>query len=119
MNEDEAHVEQEGSAPFARAYDYFKHLTGIALISVGGVFAFLNGGAITLDSRRAVIVLACLGLSGATSLLMAGSLAALEVKPVAPAQKAKQVRYGLIASTFFLAVGLGAFIQTFTSAMFK
>ncbi|PKP89153.1 MAG: hypothetical protein CVT77_18575 [Alphaproteobacteria bacterium HGW-Alphaproteobacteria-16] len=119
MSENETGEERGSEMPFARAYDYFKHLTGISLLSVGGVFAFLDGGEITLDPRRAAIVLACLGLAGATSLLMAGNLAALEVKPAEPAKKAKQVRYSLVASTFFLASGLGAFIQTFTSAMFK
>lgn len=105
--------------PFARAYDYFKHLTAISLISIGGVFALLDGAGAKLDLRRTFIVLVALGLAGVISLLMAGALASIEVKPVAHDKTARQVRYGMIAATFFLAVGLGSFIQTFSSAILK
>ncbi|WP_423602307.1 hypothetical protein [Sphingomonas sp. MS122] len=105
--------------PFARAYDYFKHMTGVSLISIGGVFALLDGAGAKFDPRRVIIVLGAIGLAGVISLLMAGALASIEVKPVPQAKTARQVRYSLIAATFFLAAGLGAFIQTFSSAILK
>lgn len=110
-----------GSAemPFARAYDYFKHLTGVSLISIGGVFALLDGAGAKFDARRVIIVLAAIGLAGVISLLMAGALASIEVKPVPHAKTVRQVRYSLVAATFFLAAGLGAFIQTFSSVILK
>jgi hypothetical protein len=119
MTEDESAPEREGELPFGRAYDYFKHLTGISLVSIGGVFALMDGTGTTLDPRRVIILLAALGVSGVISLLMAGALASIEVKPVVYAKMARQVRYGLIAATFFLAIGLGSFIQTFASAILK
>ncbi|NML05939.1 hypothetical protein [Sphingomonas sp. G-3-2-10] len=119
MNEEGDGPAKGSELPFARAYDYFKHLTGIALISIGGVFALLDGAGAKLDVRRTFIVLAALGGSGVISLLMAGSLASIEVKPVAYEKTARQVRYGMIAATFFLAIGLGSFIQTFSSAILK
>lgn len=111
--------ERTGEVPFARTYDYFKHMTGIALISIGGVFAFLDADGSKLDPRRSIIVLAALGLSGVTSLLMASFLAGLEVKPVAHEKLVRRVRLGGFAATFFLAMGLGGFIQTFASAMLQ
>ncbi|WP_326523436.1 hypothetical protein [Sphingomonas sp.] len=103
---------------FARAYDWFKHMTGIALISIGGVFAFLDGDGVKLDPKRAVIVIAFLGLSGVTSLLMSSSLAGLETKPVEQGKLARRVKIGQATVTMSLSIGLGAFIQTFLSAMF-
>lgn len=118
MTDDDA-LPGGSEAPFARAYDYFKHMTGIALISIGGVFAFLDGSATPLDRKQVIIVLAFLGLSGMTSLMMASTLAGVEVKPMQQDQLAKQVRLGLTAVVFLLAVGLGVFVPTFASAMLK
>lgn len=108
-----------GELPFARAYDFFKHMTGVALVSIGGVFALLDGSGATLDRPRVIIVLAFIGLSGVTSLLMANALVSLEIKPVSYDKMARRVRYGLIAATFLIAAGLGSFIQTFSSAILK
>ena len=115
---DESEPEPHDALPFARTYDYFKYMTGIALVSIGGVFAFLDGEGVKLDPKRAVIVIAFLGLAGVTSLLMAASLAGLETKPVPHDKLARRVQLGSTAVTSLLSVGLGAFIQTFISAMF-
>lgn len=119
MTEDETAPEGGDQLPFARPYDYFKHLTGVALLSIGGVLAFMDGGAIKFDAVQGTIILAALGIAGVISLLMAGGLAALEVRPVPHAKMARQVRANLIAATFFLAMGLGGFVSNFASAIFK
>ncbi|MDP5280787.1 hypothetical protein Q9Q95_17815 [Sphingomonas sp. DG1-23] len=119
MTEDETISERKDELPFGRAYDYFKHLTGISLVSIGGVFAFMDGTGATFDPRRVIIVLAAIGVAGVISLLMAGALVTIEVKTIVYAKLARQVRYGLISATFFLAIGLGSFIQTFASAILK
>ncbi|MFL9842587.1 hypothetical protein ABS767_16575 [Sphingomonas sp. ST-64] len=108
-----------GELPFGRAYDFFKHMTGIALISIGGVFALMDNTAAKLDGLSLVIVLGALALSGVTALLMANSLVTLEVKPEPHAKMVRNVRIGLVMSTFFLAVGLGAFVPSFASAILK
>ena len=116
----EADDEVDGAVPFARAYDFFKHMTGIALVSIGGVFAFLGDAAGTrLDRRQVIITLVFIGLSGVTSLMMATTLAALEVKPVPHATMATRIRIGQSAATFLLAVGLGVFVPTFAQAILK
>lgn len=119
MIEEGSVTESGGELPFGRAYDYLKHLTGIALVSIGGVFAFMDGSGIAFDTRRVIIILAALGTAGVISLVMAGALASIEVKPVVHAKLARRAHYSLIAATFFLAIGLGAFIQTFATAIPK
>lgn len=109
----------ETSAPFARSYDFFKHMTGIALLSIGGVFAFLDGPATPSDKLKYAIVLAFLGLAGVSSLLMASVLAMIEAKPVAHTKLARQVIFGQVATVFFLSVGLGVFMPTFAASMLK
>ncbi|ODP36223.1 hypothetical protein [Sphingomonas turrisvirgatae] len=108
-----------GEAPFARSYDFFKHMTGITLISIGGVFALMDNSAAKLDTKSVVVVLAALGMSGVTCLLMTNALVTLEVKPEPHDKMARKVRVGLVMATFFLAVGLGSFVPSFTSALLK
>ncbi|MBO9711469.1 hypothetical protein [Sphingomonas sp.] len=118
MIEDET-AEEGRELPFGRAYDYFKHLTGISLVSIGGVFAFMDGTGTKLDPPRVIVILTAIGLAGVISLLMAGALVSIEVKPVPRDRMARQVRWGLIGASFFLAIGLGSFVQTFGSAILK
>lgn len=118
MTEDTA--PKDGDAlPFARPYDYFKHLTGVALLSIGGVLAFMDGGAIKFEAVQGIIILAALGIAGVISLLMAGALASLEVRPIQHDKMARQVRGNMVAASFFLAVGLGAFVSNFASTVLK
>ena len=109
----------DAPAPFARSYDFFKHMTGIALLSIGGVFAFLDGATAPPDKVKYAMVIGFLGMSGISSLLMASVLAMVEAKPVAHAKLAKQVMFGQIAAVFFLSVGLGVFMPTFAASMLK
>lgn len=103
--------------PFARAYDFFKHMTGISLISIGGVFAFVDGSAAKIDPVKLVVIMGFICLAGVVSLLQALTLAGLESQPVAHAKLARQVKYGQFAATGLLMVGLGAFIQSFTKVI--
>lgn len=109
----------EAAVPFGRAYDFFKHMMGITLISIGGVFALMDNSTAKLDTKSVVIVLAALGLAAVTCLLMTNALVTLEVKPEPHDKMARKVRIGLVMSTFFLAVGLGSFVPSFTSALLK
>jgi len=118
MIEDDA---EDGShdAAFARSYDFFKHMTGVALVSLGGVFAFIGGGELQFNRRTLVVVLVFIGLAGVTSFLTAGGLAALEVKPEPRARVVRRVRiaHGIVGVS--LSIGLGAFIYNFTAALLR
>ena len=102
--------------PFARAYDYFKHMTGVSLISIGGVFALI-GGPTKIERVKLLVILAAIGVTGVISLYQSSTLASLESKPVPREKLAKQVQYSQIAAMLFLMIGLGAFVQSFTGAL--
>ena len=116
MTDENEPVPGNAELPFARAYDYFKHMTGVSLISIGGVFALI-GGPTKIGRAKLLIILAAIGLTGVISLYQASALGTLESKPVPHAKLAKQVRYSQFAAMLFLMVGLGAFIQSFAGAL--
>ena len=105
--------------PFARSYDFFKHMAGIALVSLGGVFAFADGSGVEFEKRQLIVVLAFIGIAGLTSLLMASSLATLEVKPEPDATVARRIKIAQLVVSFSLSGGLGAFMYNFTPALLK
>ncbi|SOB87417.1 hypothetical protein SAMN06297144_2549 [Sphingomonas guangdongensis] len=117
IDEDEVGV---GEQPFARSYDSFKHMTGVALLSLGGVFAFTDGsGGMQFDRKQIVVILSCFLVAAVTSVLMAGSLAALEVKPEPRAVVARRIRIGSIVVGMALSGGLGGFTYNFIAGLLK
>lgn len=119
IDDDGGDIGGGGELPFARTYDFFKYMTGISLVSIGGVLAFIDGDAVRIDPRLAIVIIVFLVLAGVASLLMAASLAGLEVRSVAPRTMVRRVKIGSFVAVFFLSIGLGAFIQTFVAAIVK
>ena len=118
MDED-IETSHDRDVPFARSYDFFKHTTGISLVSLGGVFAFADGQGTEFDPKQLIVVLVFIGLAGATSLLVASYLASLEVKPHSRAEVARAIRIAQAAVSALLSGGVGAFMYNFTPAILK
>ena len=116
MIDQDEEAQLSGELPFARAYDYFKHMTGVSLISIGGVFALIDGQT-KIERAKLLAILAAIGIAGVISLYQASALASLESKPMPREKLAKQVRYSQLAAMVFLMVGLGAFTQSFMGAL--
>lgn len=116
---DDDGLDVHGEPAFARSYDFFKHMTGVSLVSLGGVFAFIDGSGLQFNRRTLIVVLVLIGVAGVTSFLMAAGLATLEVKPEPHATVARRIRIaqGILGTS--LSVGLGAFIYNFTAALLK
>ncbi|MFD1786357.1 hypothetical protein ACFSC3_02110 [Sphingomonas floccifaciens] len=108
-----------GDAPFARSYDSFKHMTGIALLSLGGVFAFFDGDGMRFARGQVIIILAFFMLALVTSVLMVGHLASLEVKPEPREKTARHIRGASIIVGVTMCGGLGGFTYNFMAALFK
>ncbi|WP_288938383.1 hypothetical protein [uncultured Sphingomonas sp.] len=113
----EADDAPEGELPFGRSYDFFKHATGIALVSLGGVFAFADGQGTRFEHKQLIVILGFIGLAGVVSLLMASHLASLEVTPQPRAKVARAIRIAQAAVSLLLSGGVGAFLYNFTPAI--
>ncbi len=105
--------------PFARSYDFFKHTTGISLVSLGGVFAFADGQGTDFDPRQIIVVLSFIGLAAVTSLLVASYLAGLEVTPYSRPKVVRIIRLAQAAVSGLLSGGVGAFMYNFTPLILK
>ena len=105
--------------PFARSYDSFKHMAGISLLSLGGVFAFADGDGLRFARGQLIVILGFILLAAITSIFMAGSLASLEIKPEPREQVVRRIRVGSLIIGMALSGGLGGFTYNFISAMFK
>ena len=111
--------EPTDGTPFARSYDSFKHMTGVSLLSLGGVFAFADGSGMVFERKQLVVILGFILIATVTSVLMAGQLAALEVKPEPRAAVARRIRMASMVVGMSLAGGLGGFTYNFVSALFR
>lgn len=111
--------ETSDGLPFARSYDSFKHMTGVSLLSLGGVFAFAGGGSMQFGRGQLIVILAFITVAAVTSVLMAGQLAALEVKPEPREAVARRIRIASVIVGTSLSGGLGGFTYNFIAALFK
>ena len=105
--------------PFARTYDSFKHTTSVALLSLAGVFAFADGGGMQFKRGQLIVILTFIAIAGVTSMMMAGSLATLEIKPEPREDVVRRIRRAQLVVGGSLFAGLGGFTYNFISAMFK
>lgn len=117
MIEDDSDV--GGEAPFPRSYDSFKHMTGIALLSLGGVFAFADGDGMRFARGQLIVILAFLMIALVASVLMVGHLASLEVKAEPRDKTVRTIRVASIIVGASLSGGLGGFTYNFIAALFK
>lgn len=116
MTDDEAPIVANDIA-IARAYDYFKHLTTVALISIGGVFGLLQGDGPRLKTTAVILVIALIGLAGGISLIAISSITAADLQGKSLEKLRKSILRTQQIATFLLLFGLGVFIGAFTKVM--
>lgn len=107
----------EPATSHQRAYDFFKHLTGISLVSLGGIMGLLGGQGPEVPKVKLVILMGFVGLAGAVSLFTAATIVTNgdlgEGKPLST----RSVRLALRIAVWSLSLGLGAAIQTFAKLL--
>ncbi len=100
-----------------RAYDFLKHLTGVSLISLGGITGLLGGQGPEVPKAKLIMLMSCIGLAGAVSLFtsarIVGTIDLGESKPISTAA----VRRATQVAVWSLSMGLGAAIQTFATLL--
>lgn len=110
---------QEGDA-FARVYDFFKHMTGIVLVSIGGVIGLSKGEGASINPVAFGIIIGCLSAAGLVAVTMLWQLASMGFR--GPEATAKLRRTALVAQSLvvvLLLFGLGVFMGVFAIALVK
>jgi len=96
-------------------YDYFKHLTSLCIVSLGGVLALISSGK-KLPSNSVVAVLIVLALAGLLSFSGAGEIVRARFQRRAVH---KSLNFCRIAAPVLLSIGVGMFVYLFTWTLQK
>jgi hypothetical protein len=93
-------------------YDYFKHLTTLTLVALGGVLS-ISTSIPTISPKSIVMIVVILGVAGAVS-LMALDLVVNERMHNRPIPR--YVRYLRLVSIWLFGIGIGYFISIVAEA---
>lgn len=113
MDEDDTQV--EGIAPVNQLlYDWFKHITSLTVLTIGGVMALSQQPDVKLPHSSLLVVLICLVGSGISA--FSGSVqivdAGLQSKPLA-----KSILWLKHSAIICLLIGIGSFTGMFLKAV--
>jgi len=112
MTEIEEELAKAGDGE-ALLYDYFKHLTSLCIVSLGGVLALVPYGK-SLSPGAIVLVLIVLASAGLLSFSGAGEIvrARFKRKPLN-----SNVNFCRIGAPVLLSIGVGMFVYLFTRTL--
>jgi hypothetical protein len=114
MSDDDEMVVVERGDPLARIYDYFKHLTTVSLVSIGGVFGLLQGDGPKLKPVATLVILGVIAAAGGISMISASVIASVELRGPSTDRFRKWVGVVQLITTCMLLFGLGIFIGVFS-----
>jgi hypothetical protein len=108
-----------GDTPYPALYDYFKHLTTVSLIAIGGVLGLLQGDGPRLGAPVVIVIMALLAAAGTIAMIMLAMLSTLSLRhdSSTPEQLAKRLLAAQGAATLALMIGLGLFVGAFLGAI--
>jgi hypothetical protein len=113
MTEIEEELVETGQSDETLLYDYFKHLTSLCIVSLGGVLALVPNAK---DLSRGMIIAVLIVLGGAALISFTGAgeivRARYRREPLG-----KSVNLYRIAAPVLLSVGVGMFIYLFTRTL--
>ena len=103
-----------GREPERLLYDWFKHLTSLSLLAIGGALSLSQAGGAKVDPVPLGIIVIALGVAGACSFSGADQFvrAAAEGRPVPRTARLLQR-----AAPGFLGMGVGAFMAVFIGSL--
>ncbi|NJC04520.1 hypothetical protein GGQ97_000313 [Sphingomonas kaistensis] len=111
-------MDEDETPPVSEAdrllYDWFKHLTSLSLLAIGGALSLSQAGGAKVDPIPLGIIVIAMGVAGACSFSGADQLvrAAAEGKPVPRSARLLQR-----AAPGFLGMGVGAFMAVFIGGL--
>ena len=103
-----------GREPERLLYDWFKHLTSLSLLTLGGVLSLSQAGDISIERGQLTIVLLFVAAGGVLAFHGAETLVAAHVngKPLP-----RRVGWMRTTAAFALALGLGMFLGLFLNML--
>ena len=102
MNDAERHIE-------LMLYDYFKHLTTLALVALGGVLS-ISQGEEQVSGRGLLLVVGFISISGGTALTGLDVLTKARLREL---PFPKTIKYYRMVSSIALSLGIGAYLALF------
>jgi hypothetical protein len=114
--------EEEGRAPAEPGrhdaemllYDFFKHLTSLALLSLGGMLALAEKARGTESFTMLIAVMATVALAAICSFTGAGEIVASRFRPNS---KERHIGFYRVAAPALLSIGVGGFLYMFAKTM--
>lgn len=103
------------SEPLGRTYDFFKHLTSMSLISLGGVLGLPTLGQVSMPSLGILAVVLLVGNAGALALMGSSMMAGAELDGRNITGHKRTLKVMQQVSTVTLFFGLGLFLGLATS----
>ena len=118
IDEDEP-VSASDRDPLARVYDFFKFLTTLSLISIGGLFGLINGhNGANIGKWMVLLAVGLLGLAAITSFAALTTITTAEMKvKAADPPLLKQLLMSQHIASGLLSVGVGAFLYAFLKVL--
>ena len=108
---DEAISEAAGTAPDLLLYDYFKHITTLALVALGGALGIADE---RIPRDALALVVFCIGMGGGLALM--GLLAVVRER-VAGRPLPRSARWLRTLSGALFSFGVGTFLALFVRAL--
>jgi hypothetical protein len=109
---DETLSRAQGHDPTLRIYDYFKHLSTVSLIAIGGVLGLIQGG-IKMPSLAILVTICVLGVAGIISMMGLNVIATAELKGGLTEKHSKMLSLLQPLANMCLMLGLGIFLGVF------
>lgn len=108
-----------GHDPLARAYDYFKHMTTLSLVTIGGVLGLLKGDGPTLKPLAVGLIIGTIAAGGVVAMAALSALAQVGLRGGAEhvAKVRKMLPWMQGAATFLVMLGLGMFLGNFVAEL--
>lgn len=97
-------------------YDFFRHLTTLSLITIGGVLSLAQAGGMDLRRGATLVAVGAISLAGGLSLLFQGNLVSTELLGRSVARKRRTLAAIQQMTLLTYLLGVGLFVGGFTAA---
>jgi hypothetical protein len=115
MDDDADVLRQIGDPDRALYYDFFKWITTLSLVAIGGVFSLITQSDFVFRPADLIVVLAALSISALTGLSGVTQQITLAHDPLKLAKRNKLLQNIV---QFFLGIGAGYFVLLFSEKLF-